>query len=211
MCSSAPLSLCPIRNLHPWKLPSLPPVSDRLCWSRFRVTSTRTGLHVDTIPLFDWCGSDGVGVTLVIRRCCWRMLFLLLAVDCWPLVVKVRQWSRHHWPGERKNTTSFGVCDCIRWWVKVKGPLAMAAETTSPSKVLLTHHPHAANIDDNYRMCTTSIRSRSEFGVIVSHETTCLWLCCACVRHWLVLSAARRCGFLPYHHLCGCRDHLMWF
>ena len=25
------LSLCPTRNLHPWKLPCLPPASDRLC------------------------------------------------------------------------------------------------------------------------------------------------------------------------------------
>ena len=69
------LSLCSIRNLHPWKLPSLPPASDLLCWSGFRVTSPRTGLPFDTIPLFDLCGSDGAGVTSAMRQCCRRMLF----------------------------------------------------------------------------------------------------------------------------------------
>lgn len=55
------LSFCPTRNLHPWTLSSLPPASDRLCWSGFRVTSPRTCLPVDTIPLLIVRGSDGAG------------------------------------------------------------------------------------------------------------------------------------------------------
>ena len=67
------LSLCLARNLHPWKLLRLSPASDRLCWSGFRVTSPRTGLPFDTIPLLivrgsDGASPDGAGVTSGRRR-----------------------------------------------------------------------------------------------------------------------------------------------
>ena len=84
----------------------------------------------------------------------------------------------------------FAVSDGSRWWVKVEGPLAVAAETTSPSKDLLTQHPHAADIVINYRTCAKVDNDSIVIHVLMTIMIYCLCSLHACVSHWLVLSAA---------------------
>ena len=117
-------------------------------------------MHVDTIPLLIVRGFDGAVVTL------GRRPPLLLLADA--VFVDGRCLLAAGCESEVKGPLSsagwrmkyaFDVSDGSgsRWWVKVEGPLAVAAETTSPSKDLLTQHHHAADIVINYRTCTTSI------------------------------------------------------
>ena len=59
-------------------------------------------MHVDTIPLLLVRGFDGAGVTLggASAFVAAGGYCLLMAIACWPLVMKARRRGRHRRPGE---------------------------------------------------------------------------------------------------------------
>ena len=65
---------------------------------------------------------------------------------------------------------------------------------------IITDHGQISQETRSYGTCAKVDNDSIVIRVLMTIMIYCLCSLHACVSHWLVLSAARRCGFPPYHH-----------